>query len=562
MPAGRGKAMKYIKVVAGAAVLIIAAWLAASLISLVSKPELTATEYTARDAAAAATATAIAVNTGKLVADEQRSEQQAGVIAPVATGAIIVLIVAGAAAALLLISGVALAGWQRRRPLVTVLDVPYSRRLVERGEYHPLIVEAVRGRGVAAIETARRGGTPQTYSPHITDSRKYETLPAPAADEEQASVAQYVPTFAQLLADGAIGPGRPLLLGYDEAGAAIVGNTGDLLSTIVAGLTGSGKTNTTAVLAAQAYMMGARFIVCDPHSEAEEDSLAGQLEPLAGTFVIDVASSDAQILAALQFASDVLTARLRTSQATAAQRARAQIVGGAPLLLIVDEANAVLARSSIGEAATQICEQIFSEGRKVKVYAALLGQTWIAARAGNSSALRDTAASKYVHRMPRNQARLLLPTDVAQACERMPTGKAVLARRDGTITTVTLPRITEDDVRHVAALAGANTMPMPAATAPSSRPATATASTSARYRVIEAQREDDEVDGEEGAPEGVTQPQIALLAALMVQEAKQAEKLAQVFGCKVTAGREYQAACTKLRAAEAYIARRAAIHRR
>jgi Helicase HerA, central domain len=406
--------------------------------------------------------------------------------------------------------------------------------------------------GQAAIEAARRGGTPQTYSPHITDSRKYEAL---KAGEEQASVAQSVPTFAALLAAGTVGPGRPLLLGYDEDGAAITGNTGDLLSTIVAGLTGSGKTNTTAVLAAQAFMMGARFIVCDPHSEAEEDSLAGQLEPLAGAFVIDVATSDKEILAALQFASDVLTARLRTTQATATQKARAALVGNAPLLLIVDEANAVLARSTIGEAATQICEQVFSEGRKVKVYAALLGQTWIAARAGNTSALRDTAASKYVHRMPRNQARLLLPTDVAQTCERMPTGKAVLARRDGSITTVTLPRITEDDVKLVAGLLTAPPiMTMPAA---SNQP-----SSGASYRVIDAQLEGGKEDDEEAAPEGMTQAQIALLAGLMVQQAKQAEKLQQVFGCKANGGRAYQEAVAKLRQCEGYIAARAAVARR
>jgi hypothetical protein len=53
-------------------------------------------------------------------------------------------------------------------------------------------------------------------------------------------------------------------------------------------------------------------------------------------------------------------------------------------------------------------ERISTEGRKCAVYMLASSQTWLAARTGDSSVVRDTLTSAYVHRIKPKQANLLL----------------------------------------------------------------------------------------------------------------------------------------------------------
>jgi hypothetical protein len=280
-----------------------------------------------------------------------------------------------------------------------------------------------------------------TYSPHysrIDPDRTVGTLVA----EPAASAPALVPTFADLLAQRRIGKGQPLLLGFDrDTGSELVGSWLDLYATATAGLPGSGKTTSQRFFAAQTALHGARFVVCDPHAGAADDSLAATLEPLRSIYLCDPAEDPRRILEAVQYVAHLGEERVsgRSRETT-------------PIILWLDELTGLLGRSDVGNDLAELLEKIAQEYRKRYVYLSASGQIWTAAR--TSSELRDSLASVLCHRMKRSQARLLLPTEEAAQAERLQTGEAVLWRTNGATAIVTIPNTTAGDVRSVAGMLG------------------------------------------------------------------------------------------------------------
>jgi hypothetical protein len=303
-----------------------------------------------------------------------------------------------------------------------------TRRAVE---YHG------RAELAAALHPPVAGAAAVTFNPHWVYSPHVESAvtQAPGVAGIEASLAlpaPGVPSFAALLAAGTIGPGQPLVLGY-AAGHLLTGALRDWRSGGIGGLPGSGKTTTQRFIAGQCALAGARLVVLDPHGDAGADSLAGTLAPLAPAFLCAPATEPPAMLAALHLVQDVMRARL---------------AGGAapwPLFVFVDEWTALAARSDLGGPLAELLEAIAQEGRKTLCQGVISGQIWTAARAGGTG-LRDSLASTYVHRMKRNQARVLLPADEAARAETLPTGTAMLWRADGSLQEVTIPQTTEADM--------------------------------------------------------------------------------------------------------------------
>jgi hypothetical protein len=314
--------------------------------------------------------------------------------------------------------------------------LPVARRQLEDDDLAHLVERALEAYHTARIEEARRPIPPAhlTYAPKFSNS---VTGADPAALPSPAIV---VPTFAELLSSRRVGRGNPLILGFDqESGKELSGTWLDLYSTAIAGLPGTGKTTTQRFLASQVALQGARFVVIDPHAGAADDSLAATLSPLAGSFVCDPASTDKQILEAVRYVADV-----------GARRIAGKDKDTTPLILWADELTALLGRSTIGDELAQLLETVAQEYRKRFVFVCGSGQIWTAARA--TSELRDSFASAIVHRMKRNQARLLLPTEEAAGVERLETGHAVLWRTSGATVTIAVPNTTAADVVAVAGL--------------------------------------------------------------------------------------------------------------
>jgi hypothetical protein len=254
------------------------------------------------------------------------------------------------------------------------------------------------------------------------------------------------PTFAQLLDQGIIGHGRPLILGYPGK-EPITGTWRDLFSFAIGGMQGSGKTTTERSIAGQAALNGARFLVCDPHAEIADESLAKTLEPLNALYLAPPASEPRAILRTLQRAEREMRARL------------ANAPRNYPLIVCIDEYTALMRADDETSAAIARCvEAIAQEGRKVLVYAMIAGQIWTADRTGGS-AVRDALTAVVAHRMKRNQARSLLLPEEARECERLPTGHALLLRANGTdVQRVAMPLTTHADLVRVAAMLTATTI--------------------------------------------------------------------------------------------------------
>lgn len=308
---------------------------------------------------------------------------------------------------------------------------------------------AVAPQALGAFHAARqleagRQPVPHTISyhaPHYRGDLRGDAA-APAALSAPVAPAGLL-TFAQLLDAGRVGRGNPLLLGYDldNGGAELPGSWADLYSTATAGLPGTGKTTSQRFFACQTALHGARFVVCDPHAEAGEDSLAETLAPLRSIFLTEPAERPAHILDAARYVWGIDDARVRGKSDDRT-----------PVILWVDELTGLLGRSDVGDDLGETLEAIAQEHRKVGVYLAASGQIWTAAR--TSSELRDSLASVLCHRMKRNQARLLLPTEEAALVERLGTGEAVLWRTSGLTSRVRIPNTTAADVARVAAMLG------------------------------------------------------------------------------------------------------------
>jgi hypothetical protein len=345
---------------------------------------------------------------------------------------------------------------QRRRPLVMIGPAPVSRYRVIDGRALALQQAAIAGHYTAAA--TRPGPHSLHYAPHTVYQNRSEG--GPLADAPAPALAAPAPTFATLLAQGIIGPGRPLITGYSD-GQPLTAALADWRSGAVAGLPGSGKTTTQRFIAAQAALQGARLVVLDPHMHKGADSLAGTLAPLAATFLCDPAEHPRDMLQALHLVNEIMQGRL---------------AGGPvefPLFVFCDEFTALMARSDLAAPLATLIEAIAQEGRASLIQGVISGQIWTADRAGGS-ALRDSLASTYVHRMKPGQARVLLPAEDARRAATLPTGAAVLWRADGSIADVVIPLTTAADMAAVGRLLPSGAaVPVLSASRPAAVPAPA-----------------------------------------------------------------------------------------
>lgn len=341
--------------------------------------------------------------------------------------------------------GVAVVFFSRRRAALVYPDarglLPADYDRLRAGAYDGHALAALGGYHSAQIEAAQHPPLPVSVTKY-TDARRFAydgppprvigspeppALPAPAVA---------VPTFAQLLAGGTVGEGRPLVLGYSADGAPLTGSLRDLYSTAVAGLPGAGKSNTEAFLVAQTTLQGGRLIVIDPHADAD-GSLAQTLHPLAPAMLTAPAASEGEIVKALTVARDELSRRREGAT-------------GAPWIVAVDEWTALVRRARVADALITLLEEIAQEGRKLGIFALVSGQAWNAEAAGGTP-LRDSLASAFLHRMKPSAARLLVP-GVGREVAALRTGQALLYRTSGDLVSVSIPLTTRQDLAAVAGL--------------------------------------------------------------------------------------------------------------
>ena len=325
--------------------------------------------------------------------------------------------------------------------------VPLPRKGLDEGRYDGHALTALSGHHAAQIEAARNpalpapvAGSKVNYAPrYIVNSRDAGQPAAQALPAPPVSLAmEKPPSLARLLAWGDIGPGRPLLLGFTrDAGnllQPVTATMKDTYSVAVAGVPGSGKTVTTAYLAAQTALQGAKLLVVDPHGDAQ-GSLAEMLLCLRQALLEPPATEEADILRVLQVARDEIARRKHGAT-------------GAPWVLVADEWTSLMRRARVSDLLAALVELVAQEGRKLGVNLLVAGQVWTVDAAGGSP-LRDAIASAVIHRSRPAQARALAPVagrDVA----KLPPGEAMLYRTNGDLVDVIIPMTTRADLEQVA----------------------------------------------------------------------------------------------------------------
>jgi hypothetical protein len=331
-----------------------------------------------------------------------------------------------------------------------LLPVPATNDPI-RSDVYRAALAALAAQHQTMLEAAGNRSVPVHYAPHISIAGREGASALPeqpqGADGEQPVS---VPSFAQLLESGRVGRGQPLLLGFDlGTGAAIEGAWLDVYSSALAGMPSSGKTTSQRFMAAQLALWGARFVVCDPHAGAGDDSLAATIDPLRSTYLVEPAEDAEAILQAIRYVDSIGAARIAGHDQ-----------GRDPVVLWVDELNGLLADDAVGPELLKLLKETSRQYRKVSVFLSCVAHTWSASSTGRSSDLRANFASRMCHRMERGQARILVPNDLATRAERLEPGQAVLhTMRHSTI--VQVPLTTGDDVARVAGLLtdGSATMP-------------------------------------------------------------------------------------------------------
>jgi hypothetical protein len=274
--------------------------------------------------------------------------------------------------------------------------------------------------------------TVQSLSYH--DSHKSEAIAPPMLElpAPEITIAP-IPSFGQLLDQGLIGPGRPLILGYDaDTGQAITGSWRDLYSCGVGALQGAGKSWLCAFLLAQSAAAGGRLIVCDPHAGADE-SLSTRIAALAGSFMCDVASTDDEILAALRLANEKL------------ERRKAGKGGDWEILVAVDEWSSLL-RGKLGAELPALVQNITEQGRKYHTNALLSAQGWTVDAAG---IVRNRLTAHYVLRQREAEARYQLGIKAAQLptdIRTLPDATGYLLTVRGELTKIVIPKMTNTDL--------------------------------------------------------------------------------------------------------------------
>lgn len=269
-------------------------------------------------------------------------------------------------------------------------------------------------------------------------------LPPPAASEvidvSLAAAPTTIPTFAQLLDQGRVGPGQPLILGFDAATSeAITGDWNSLYSCGIGALQGAGKTWLAAFLLAQSAAQGGRMIVCDLDA-GDPESLATRIAALSPAYMCDVASTPEAILSAWKLAHDKM------------QRRATDVAARWPIIIACDEWTSLLGGPH-GDEIAEIAVRIGQHGRKFNVNAVLCAQGWTLDTAGR---IRNRLTSHYVMRQRPDEARYQLglyarqiPLDIPF----LPDATAYLFRpRVAGLPRVVIPQMTTADLVRVGAL--------------------------------------------------------------------------------------------------------------
>jgi hypothetical protein len=251
------------------------------------------------------------------------------------------------------------------------------------------------------------------------------------------ALSHHIPSFRELLENETIGNGKPIVFGYSESGCLRQGTWVDLFSSAIGGVSGTGKTATLRSLIAQSLLSGEieTIWIIDPHYPHPK-SLLSSLGTLRDHPSVRYVENDFDIPELL---TDVKT--------TIERRLHGQEDDSSIKVLCIDE---VLSLCKKMARAVETILKIGSEGRKAKVYGLFSSQIWKADCVGGSE-VRDCLTSRFCHKMPPNQANVLLQDKMqSRQVKDLPPGKALFSPVNGIPEVLSIPFCSPGDMPLVA----------------------------------------------------------------------------------------------------------------
>src|SRR5258708_1349491 len=271
----------------------------------------------------------------------------------------------------------------------------------------------------------------RTISPWTVPAGPLTIKDVNIGDQAQlAPVLPSAPPFSQI--EEQVGTGH-LFLGQGNAGP-IWGDITSLLSTVIAGRPGTGKSTNLRSVCGQLLIIGGQPVLFDPHGSI--------LDQLGSSF--DCAESPREIAEYAHILDTSLEQRLRER--------RAGKRDFKPLLLLADEMPNIHETSPD---ALPVIKRIISEGRKVAMFALIAG-VGVPASLFGGTFIRDSMASRYVFNTSPQQARLAgLENETAKTMmailENAGPGKAVLAKSNTSPEIVAIPYTSTNDIKRLVA---------------------------------------------------------------------------------------------------------------
>lgn len=311
---------------------------------------------------------------------------------------------------------------------------------------------ALAGYHEARIEAARHPQIPASVT-HYSFKEGNQPPPRITAPEKPAlpaiPILQPAPPFARFLADGQVGPNKAILVGTTSAGQAHYTTLDNLVSAIILGVSGSGKTRLAALLAAQAAVSyGTKLALVDPHRGSPE-ALTTFLSPLDNAFWREpVGGIEGR-------------ARWVVGEVLEEMERRKQGAPAFPLLLLLDEFTWLMALDN-GRMARNV-EFLVNQGRKYDVKIVVCGQSGNAERTGGTT-LRNGLASAIFMKCRPQVARAVWPGigNITAGLER---GQALFAPASYTDPQrVAVPLFERSDAEALAKLLPPSQEPLPAPT--------------------------------------------------------------------------------------------------
>ena len=250
---------------------------------------------------------------------------------------------------------------------------------------------------------------------------------------EQIDQLYPIPTFTQALQDTT---NKTLVLGYDQQAQPLHGTLDNLYSFGIGGVSGSGKTSTAVWLLVQSVLQGAKLIIIDPHA-GNPDSLATKLQPLAKSYLCQVASTPKEMLESVRYCQSIFNSR-KTNPTNNYQ----------PVIVVCDEWLACM-RGDLQTEFQRLAESISQEGRKYGIIGCFLSHKWTISKSGD---MRDTLTSHIICRTRPNLARQqtgLSSIDLPKDVMTLNAGQYYLLDTLGEITKLQAPYISPQDLANL-----------------------------------------------------------------------------------------------------------------